>query len=199
VPVLIGLGFVIAMLIWNRGRTLVQAELLARSEPLAGLERLVDRAVVRVPGVAVFLASNTTTHVPPVLTHMVERTRSLHELVFLMTVEIVPRPTVPAEQRYELAELRPGFKRLLIRYGFMEEPNIPQVLGAAAAAHELKLDLAEVTYYLGREAVLGHDTGKMGRLAEGIFAFLNRNAVVADAVFGIPPRQAVEVGLQVDL
>ena len=63
----------------------------------------------------------------------------------------------------------------------------------------MKLDLGDVTYFLGREAVLGKETGKMGRLTEGIFAFLNRNAVVADAVFGIPPRQAVEVGLQVDL
>jgi KUP system potassium uptake protein len=199
VPVLIGFGFVVAMLIWNRGRTLVTAELLQRSEPLEpGLERMVARAAARVPGAAVFLASNVT-HVPPVLTHVVERTRTLHELVFILTVEIEPRPTVAAAERYELTELEPGIKRLLVRYGFMEEPDIPAVLAAAAAKHELEVELSEVTYFLGREAVLGHETGKMGRLSEGIFAFLNRNAVAADAVFGIPPKQAVEVGLQVDL
>jgi KUP system potassium uptake protein len=106
---------------------------------------------------------------------------------------------VPVEWRYELTALGDGVYRLIVRYGFMEHPKVPQVLAEACARHKLELDLHDVTYYLGRDSLLATKEGRMGRIAESFFAYLARNAVAADRHFGIPPRQVVEIGLQIDL
>jgi KUP system potassium uptake protein len=87
----------------------------------------------------------------------------------------------------------------VIRYGFMEDRDVPGVFRAATASLEPAIDSTSVTYFLAREAVLGLDSGAMGRFAEGLYGYLQRNASAADAAFGIPPAQAVEVGIQLDL
>jgi KUP system potassium uptake protein len=199
VPVLIGLGFITAMLIWSRGRSLVLEEYLRRYGSLEdALPRLEDKVKVRVPGTGAFMASSTQ-HVPPVMVHMVERMGALHERVVVITVLNEARPHVPEAERFELSTLRPTFWRLIIRYGFMEERDVPAVFAAAVAGLEPAIKLSEVTYFLGREAVLGHGTGAMGQVAESFFGYLQRNATAADAAFNIPPEQAVEVGIQLDL
>jgi KUP system potassium uptake protein len=119
--------------------------------------------------------------------------------VFVLTVLTEPVPAVEPERRFELTQVRPGFWRLVVRYGFMEDRDVPGVFKAATATLEPAVDPALVTYFLGREAVLGHGSGTMGRFAEGLFGYLQRNAVAADAAFGIPPTQAVEIGIQLDL
>jgi KUP system potassium uptake protein len=199
VPVLIGIAFIAAMLIWSKGRSLVLEEYLRRYGALEeALPALEAKAVARVPGCAVFMASSTRI-VPPVLVHMVERTGALHTQLFVVTVLTEPAPTVPEARRFELIPLRPGFWRLVIRYGFMEQRDVPKVFALAVAGLTPTIDLSRVTYFLGREAVLGHGTGAMGVFAEGVFSYLQRNAVAADSAFRIPPAQAVEVGIQLDL
>ncbi len=199
VPVLIGLGFIAAMLIWSRGRSLVLEHYLRRFGSLEdALPRLEDQVKVRVPGTGVFMASSTQ-HVPPVMVHMVERTGSLHERIIVVTVQSEPTPHVADEKRFELTALRPGFWRLVIRYGFMEDRDIPTVLAAAVTGLEPAVELSQVTYFLGREAVLGHGSGSMGQVTETLFGYLLRNSVSADSAFKIPPAQAVEVGIQLDL
>ncbi len=199
VPVLIGLGFITAMLIWSRGRSLVLEQYLRRFGSLEdALPRLEDKVKARVPGTGVFMASSTQ-HVPPVMVHMVERTGSLHERIIVVTVQSEPTPHVADEKRFELTALRPGFWRLVIRYGFMEDRDIPTVLAAAVTGLEPPVELSQVTYFLGREAVLGHGSGAMGQVTETLFGYLLRNSVSADTAFKIPPAQAVEVGIQLDL
>ena len=199
VPVLIGVGFIAAMLIWSKGRSLIVEEYSRRFGTVEeALPRIVARAVARVPGTAVFMASSTA-HVPPILVHMVERTRTLHEHVFLLTVHTDPVPTVPASARLEVEPLGSGFYRVVARYGFMEEPVVPAIVRTAAERAKTPLDGDAVTYFLGREAVTGHATGVLGRLAEGLFAYLQRNAVTADAVFHIPAKQVIEIGIQLEL
>ena len=131
--------------------------------------------------------------------HLVERTGALHERIIVLTVQTEPMPQVPEEKRFELTALRPSFWRLVVRYGFMEDRDVPSVLAAAVKDLHPKVELERVTYFLGREAVLGLSTGAMGQLAEGLFGYLQRNSVAADAAFNIPPAQAVEVGIQLDL
>ncbi|MBL8949164.1 MAG: KUP/HAK/KT family potassium transporter [Myxococcaceae bacterium] len=199
VPVMIGLAFIAAMLVWSRGRTLLSERYAQRSGPLdETLERIETTGVQRVPGTAVFMASSSS-HTPPVLMHVLDRVRSLHERVLLLTVVTEPVPHVAESKRVEVTPMRAGFTRVLVRYGFMDEPDVPAIVKRVAPTLEPPLESAHVTYVLGREAVLGHGTGAMGRLAEGFFGFLQRNAVSADQTFKIPPGQAIEIGIQVDL
>ena len=87
----------------------------------------------RVPGSAVFLAPSAD-HVPPVLMHHVERSRSLHDTVVLLTVQEMPTAEVAAESRYTLTALGDGFYKLIISFGYMEEPLLVPVLRAVAQA-----------------------------------------------------------------
>jgi KUP system potassium uptake protein len=199
VPVLIGVGFIAAMLIWSKGRTLVYEEYVRRSAPLdSELPVLMTRVAVRLPGTAVFMSSSTT-HLPPILTHVVERQRSLHEQVLMLTVRTETVPEVSPDRRLSVKPLGQGVYQVIATFGFMEQPDVPALVQEAAPLLGLTVNPQEATYYLGRESVLATDKGEMGRFAESIFAYLQRNAVAADRHFGIPPGQVIEIGIQLDL
>ncbi len=199
VPVLVGIGFIAAMLIWNKGRALVYQEYVRRGSPLdSELPALMARVAVRLPGTAIFMSSSTT-HLPPILTHVVERQRALHEQVLLLTVRTGNLPAVSPDQRLSAKPLGQGVHQVIATLGFMEQPDVPALVQQAAPLIGLTVSPREATYYLGRESVLATDKGAMGRLAESIFAYLQRNAVAADRHFGIPSGQVIEIGIQVDL
>lgn len=199
VPVLIGASLIAAMLIWNRGRTFL-ADQYARKFPTFEVvrEQIGHCLAHRVPGTAVFIAPSPG-HIPPILVHFVERCRSLHESVILLTVctEVVPR--VPPKGRYEITDLGDGFWRIVLNFGYMEQPHVVEALEQAIRAENLPVDLQEVTYYVGHEKLKTAKSGNMGRIAEKIFSYLQRNAVEVESTFGLPPRQVVEIGTQVDL
>jgi KUP system potassium uptake protein len=199
VPVLIGVGFIAAMLIWSKGRTLIVEEYLRRSATMEhALPPLLARVVARLPGTGIFMSS-TTTHAPPVLVHMIERERALHERVVILTVVTETIPEVPEERRLEVRSLGDDIYQAIASYGFMQEPDVPKVLGEAASLLGLSIDPQQTTYYLGRESVQGGQKGGMGSFAESLFSYLQRNAVTADRHFHIPPRQVIEIGIQLDL
>jgi KUP system potassium uptake protein len=114
-------------------------------------------------------------------------------------VAITPNPTEPAATRYDLSREPNGFHRVTMRYGFMEEPEVPKVLAMACHQHGIPFEDGEVTYYLGRESFVASSRGRMGEYAESFFAFLQRNSVPADRYFSLPHRQVVEIGTQMDL
>ena len=199
VPVLIGIVLISAMLIWSKGRNLIVEQYLNRFPSLTdAMPKIRERLVGRVPGTAVFLASSLT-RVPPILMHQVDRLRVLHERVVLMTILTEDVAVVPPEKRVEVLAAEDNFFRVVARYGFMEQPNVEEILKAARATSLLPNDAGETTYFLGRETILARATGQMGRIAESLFSYLQRNAVAADRQFGIPPSQAVEIGAQIDL
>jgi KUP system potassium uptake protein len=199
VPVLIGIGFIAAMLIWSKGRNLVFEEYMRRSAlPGYALSSLLARVAARVPGTAVFMSSSTT-NLPPILAHIVDRQRSLHEQVLLLTVLTETVPEVSPERRLEAKSLDHGFHQIIARFGFMEHPDVPTLVREAASLLRLAVDPEDATYYLGRESLLATDKGKMGRFAETIFSYLQRNSVTADQHFNIPPGQVIEIGIQLDL
>ena len=98
-------------------------------------------------------------------------------------------------ERVRFEDLGKGVFRVFIHCGFMEKPDVPKLLADA----KLPVDLADATYFLGRETFLGGKGGKMGVFSESLFAFLSRNARSATSWFGIPPDQVVELGMQIDL
>jgi KUP system potassium uptake protein len=198
VPVAIGIGFIAAMLIWSKGRTLIVEEYLRRSATVdEALPRLLAKVVARLPGTGIFMSS-TVTHAPPVMVHLVERERALHETVLLLTVVTETIPEVPRERWLEVRSLGDGIYQVIASYGFMQEPNVPKVVGEAAPLLGLSIDPEQATYYLGRESVQGGRKGAMGLFAESLFSYLQRNAVTADRHFHIPTRQVIEIGIQLD-
>ncbi len=199
VPVLIAAAFIASMLLWSRGRSLIVKRYLERFPSLdEAYARLEQRLVARVPGTAIFLASSVQL-MPPALMHHVERNRVLHENVLLLTVRTLDVPHAAEDERLTITSLPLGFHRVVACCGFMEHPNVPAFVLASCEKLAVPLEPENVTYYLGREAVQASSAGAMGRLAERIFSFLQRNTESADRHFGIPPGQIVELGSQVDL
>jgi len=199
VPVLIGAGVLTVMVTWNRGRTLIAYKYRLRfPSKEAARERVDARLSARVPGTAVFMASSADM-LPPVLVHHVERSRALQQTVILLTIKVSGEPIVAEEDRFHVEHLDDGFHRIVVRFGFMEEPNVLPVLLRAVQEARIPFSEREVTYYLGRENFVASSKGHMGAVAENIFAFLQRNAIAADRFFGLPHRHVVEIGTQMDL
>jgi KUP system potassium uptake protein len=199
VPVLIGASLIAAMLIWSRGRTFLEERYATRFPTFEVARKEIEHCLTqRVPGTAVFIAPSRD-HVPPILVHFAERCRSLDEHVILLTVctEVIPK--MPPDERCEITALGDGFWRVVLHFGYMEHPRVVEALGSALEAAHLPVDLKEVTYYVGRETLISTKTGKMSKIAEKIFAYLQRNAVDVVSTFCLPPRQVVEIGTQIDI
>ena len=133
VPLVLGVALTALMTSWKRGRDLLLARWRQDSLPLAPfLARLPQSRTVRVPGMAVFLTGNPD-YVPTSLLHNLKHNKVLHERVLFVTVQNVDEPEVASERRTEVAELAPGIHRVILRYGFMESPNIPRALEELSA------------------------------------------------------------------
>jgi KUP system potassium uptake protein len=199
VPMLIGAALIAGMLIWSRGRTALMEQYSSRYPTLEAAKPLIRRWLSsRVPGSAVFLAPSAE-HVPPILVHHVERSRSLHQTVVLLTVQQMPIPEVPAESRYHISALDEGFYKLVVSFGYMEEPLLLPVLRAVAESEKIPFDPDDATYYIGHETIVASDDGTLSRIPEAIFSYLSRNAVHEERRYGMPPEQIVEIGTQIDL
>ncbi len=199
VPMLIGAALIAGMLIWSRGRTALMERYKSKFSSLEKARPSIERWLCsRVRGSAVFLAPSAD-HVPPVLMHHVERSRSLHDTVILLTVREMPRAEVEDESRYTLAALGDGFYKLIVSFGYMEEPLLVPVLRAVAQDEAITFDPDHATYYIGHETIVASNEGSISRIPEAIFSYLNRNAVHEERRYGMPAEQIVEIGTQIDL
>jgi KUP system potassium uptake protein len=199
VPMLIGAALIAGMLIWSRGRTALMERYTSQFSSLEKARPSIHRWLcTRVPGSAVFIAPSAD-HVPPVLMHHVERSRSLHDTVVLLTVQEMPTAELPAESRYSLKAQGDGFYMLIVFFGYMEEPLLVPVLRAVAQAERIPFDPDNATYYIGHETIVATNEGSLNRIPEAIFSYLNRNAVHEERRYGMPTEQIVEIGTQIDL
>ncbi|CAN5810716.1 potassium transporter Kup [soil metagenome] len=195
-PVTVAAAIFAVMTSWKRGRRELAEKFRATMLPLDAF--LADIELMkphRVRGTAVFMASSAV-GTPPALLHHFKHNQSLHEQLILLTVESAPVPEVSAENRMTVVSKSGGVKHVTVRYGFMEQPNIPRDL---LGSPELTLDVARTSYYLGRETLLTSGTSKMARWRKWLFAFTARNARPATAYFGLPANRVVELGMQIDL
>jgi KUP system potassium uptake protein len=195
VPLLVGAVLFVVMVDWKMGRMALAAHIAEISPPLqAFIDTIESQCRVRVPGAAIFLASSSK-GTPPVLLQHAKRIGVLRETVVVLIVTTEHIPYVRAESAVTVEELGKGFWRVGLHTGFMERPDVPRLLRTAA----LPVDLADATYFVGRETFLAGRAGRLGPTAEGLFAFLSRNARTATTWFAIPPEQVVEMGMQIDL
>ena len=213
VAIAISLFIFTIMITWKTGRTMLNRILQAGSLPMElFLEDVARRKPPRVPGTAVFMTSSAD-GVPVVLLHHLKHNKVLHEQVVLMSIKTEDFPEVLSEERLTMEKLSYGFYRVNARYGFMETPDVPEILYRLRQAG-LKARTNETTFYLGHERILVLDSRRgprvgtrtrpddmdmdMARWRKKLFVFLQRNARSATEFFGIPPNRVVELGAQVE-
>jgi KUP system potassium uptake protein len=197
-PLLIAAGIYTLMSTWKTGRQILSKRLQEKSVPLNIL--MADLAAdppLRVPGVAVFMSGNPG-GTPPALVHNLAHNKVLHERVVFLTVVTEEVPHVSPAERVTVKHLGKGFSSVMVRYGFMEDPNILDII-AACKERRLVITLEGTTFFLGREELVSTDRPGMARWRERLFAFMSRNALRATAFFQIPSTQVFEVGAQVEL
>jgi KUP system potassium uptake protein len=152
----------------------------------------------RVPGTAVFMTGRME-GAPAILTHHLKHNQVLHEQVILLTVVIEDVPRVSASDRLEMTGLEQGFWRVVMHFGFMQNPNVPRTLRLAQRLG-LTVDLEEITYYVGRQTLLPSPEGSdMVLWRKKLFAFLARNAAQPITFYNLPPESVFEVGIRVEL
>ena len=189
------------MLTWRSGVRLVESARGKLRQPEEDLiETAVNKCHARLTGTAVFLAS-APKGVPLALTQFVKHNHVLHQRVVLVTVLIEESPRIADEDRAEIIEVIPGITRVILHYGFMQYPTIYEGLTLACQQGKLPgIDLTDITYYIGRETIIPReDVPGMWVWRESLFAFLQRNAERSAAFFGVPTRQVVEYGTEIEI
>jgi len=197
-PLVFGLGVFTLMSTWQRGRQLMRSRLQREAialEPF--LQGLGSGSVTRVPGTAVFLSSDPDA-VPRALMHNLKHNVVLHQRVALVTVRVSDVPHVPDGERVAVQALPNNFHRVLVHYGFKDDPDLPKAL-AQCEQYGLPIDATQTSFFLGRETLIPRPKSEMSLWREKLFIAMFRNAGSAASFFKIPPNRVVEMGTQVVL
>jgi len=198
-PVVLGVVLFMLMRTWRRGR-----ELLREEQSKDGirvdtfLPGLMLAPPVRVPGTAVFLTTNGSV-VPHALMHNLKHNKVLHERNVFLTVETLQVPYAPVERRLKVEQIGEDFHRVLVRFGFMETPDVPLALMRASDAGGMDIDPMDTTYFASRETIVASARRGMPIWRDKLFAFMHRNAAPATGFFRIPGNRLVELGSQVEI
>lgn len=197
-PVLAGSVLFILMTTWKRGKQLLVERIDEGALPLPiFISSISVQPPHRVQGTAVFLTARSDA-VPHALLHNLLHNQVLHEQVVLLTVVNEDRPRVPAAERFEVQAHGEGFFRVILHYGFMDEPDVPAALQLCDLA-ELNFEPMRTTYFLSRETVVPSKMVGMARWREVLFAFMLKNANGSLRFFKLPVNRVIELGTQVEI
>ncbi|ROL74742.1 potassium transporter Kup [Pseudomonas vranovensis] len=197
-PVLAGIVLFVLMTTWKRGKQILVERLDEGSLPLPlFISSIRVQPPHRVEGTAVFLTARADA-VPHALLHNMLHNQVLHAQVVLLTVVSEDTPRVPAQQRFEVEAYGEGFYRVLLHFGFMDEPDVPAAL---KLCHLEGLDFSPMrtTYFLSRETVIPSRLVGMSRWRGLLFAFLLKNANGNLRFFNLPLNRVIELGTQVEI
>jgi KUP system potassium uptake protein len=197
-PIMVAVILFTVFSTWRRGRMV----LMKRLAPGAiGIGPFVDsisqHPPTRVPGTAVFLTA-ASEGVPHALLHNLNHNKVLHERVILLTVNTVDIPHVPDEERIQVEPLAGDFFRVIVNYGFKDEPDVPNAL-EQAKPYGLEFSMMETSFFLSRQTLVPKLGEDMALWREKLFAVMSRNASSATAFFKIPANRVVELGTRVEL
>ncbi|MEK0085544.1 potassium transporter Kup [Benzoatithermus flavus] len=196
VPLLLGALLMTVMLTWRRGSEILFEKTRRAEVPLQDLVASLERHPPhRVPGTAVFLTSDPES-APTALLHNLKHNKILHEKNVILTIRFADTPHVPASERVTLEPLSEGFSRLILRFGFVETPNVPRAL-AIARRQGFAFDIMSTSFFLSRRKVKAAANSSMRHWQDRLFITLARNADDATDYFQIPTGRVVEVGTQV--
>ncbi len=196
-PLAIGLAIVVLLTTWKKGRELLFARRAEEAMPVDVFLNSLNPNVTRVPGTAVFL-SGATEGVPHALLHNLKHNRVVHERVVFLTVITEEVPHVSDSMRIEVQHLGRRFYRFILRYGYMDETDVPAALRGAAKLN-FEFNDMETSFFLGRETIMPSRRPGMALWREHLFAWMMRSATSAMDFFKLPPNRVVEMGTQVEI
>ncbi|MDG5748640.1 potassium transporter Kup [Qipengyuania sp. XHP0207] len=196
-PLVVGLVAFTLLTTWARGRKLMRDRMSETALPIEIFAKSAKNSATRVPGTAIFMASQTA-GVPSALLHNIKHNKVLHERVVILTVLIDDSPYVDSDRRCEIHDLGDGFYRAILHYGFMQETNVPEGLKEMERCGG-KFDMMHTSFFLSRQTLLASDDPGMPIWREKIFAWMLRNAATAMDFFRLPTNRVVELGSQVEI
>ncbi|MFV3286216.1 potassium transporter Kup [Pseudomonas sp. NY15356] len=197
-PVLAAIVLFVLMSTWKRGKQILVERIDDAALPLPlFISSIRAQPPHRVEGTAVFLTARSDA-VPHALLHNLLHNQVLHSQVVLLTVVSEDRPRVPEHERFEVEAYGDGFFRVLLHFGFMDEPDVPAAL---RLCHLDALDFSPMrtTYFLSRETVIASRLEGMARWRGNLFAFLLKNANGNLRFFNLPLNRVIELGTQVEI
>lgn len=196
-PLLVGAIAFTFLTTWAKGRQLMINRMNEASLPMEIFIKSAAPSAARVSGTAVFMTSSAS-GVPHALLHNLKHNKVLHERVILLTVKIEDVPYVPDEKRVEQKDYGSGFFRVVLRYGFMEEVDVPSALAQLKDCGP-QCKMMDTSFFLARQTLLASSRPGMAIWREKLFAWMLRNAESAMEFFKLPTNRVVELGSQVEI
>jgi KUP system potassium uptake protein len=198
VPLALGTMVMAVMYTWRRGTRLLYEKTRRNETPLESLVAMLEKKPpLRVPGTAVFLTSDPSS-APTALMHSLKHYKVLHEKNVILTIETAPTPRVNPNDRVRIEPVGDTFTRVMLKFGFMEMPNVPRAL-AIARKLGWTFDIMSTSFFLSRRALKPAAHSGMPRWQDRLFILLTRVANDATDYFQIPTDRVVEVGTQVTI
>jgi KUP system potassium uptake protein len=195
-PLMMGLIIFVLLTTWKRGRALLSERLRGDMLPVDTFISSLTPKIQRVPGTAVFL-TGTREGIPHALLHNLKHNKVLHERVVLLTVLVEEVPHIPENKRIEVQPLAGRLYRVIVRYGFMQTPNVPAALTLGEKAG-LAFDLMDTSFFLSRETLIPSAIPGMALWREALFSWMLRSAATAMNFFRLPPNRVIELGTQIE-
>jgi KUP system potassium uptake protein len=197
-PLLVGVLAFTLMATWRRGRQILNDRLASTQLEAADLLRdLASNRIHRVPGTAIFM-SRRPEGIPTSLLHNLKHNKVVHKHVVLLSVVVEEIARLPEQERVKWEDLGHGVFRLVLRFGYMDETNLPSIL-AAIKDPPVPLQPMTTSYFLGRETLLATRRPGMALWRERLFGWMMRNATGAATYFSLPSNQVIELGAQIEM
>jgi len=198
VPLALAIAIFTAMWTWMQGRIAVAAREQEDSLPMETLLASITPARIHRPqGTAVYLTAFSG-NAPNCLLHNLKHNEVLHEQVVLLTVQVPDEPYVPPNSRAQVKHLGKGVHHVVLRYGFMEQPDVPRDLGPLAE-RGVPVDPMRTSYFVGRNTFVAAARPLLPRWQEKLFLVLSRVASSAGDFFQLPANRVVELGSRIEI
>jgi KUP system potassium uptake protein len=189
-------SIVILMTTWIAGRRILQKQVLSETIPVEQfVQEVATQNLPRIAKTGVFLSGNAIC-VPRALLHNYKHNGILHAQTLIVSVQTEETPNVPATERFSITDFGQGIYKIVLRYGFMESPDVPADL-IVAAVPGIPSNVNQLSFFLGKESIVLVRSKTMAMWRKQIFLYLTRNALSASAFFGLPSNRVVELGVQI--
>jgi KUP system potassium uptake protein len=197
VPLVMGLMIFTLLTTWSKGRKLLRESMAEGTIPFEIFAKSAHSSATRVAGTAIFMSS-TRGGVPSALLHNIKHNKVLHERVVVLTIQIADTPMVDEKDRAEIKDFGQGFHKLLLRFGFLEETDVPAALKGLMLDGQ-PIEMMKTSFFLSRQTLIASDKPGMALWREKLFAWMMRNAASAMEFFRLPANRVVELGSQVEI